>query len=153
MVSATKKDSSLSIAIVVAIVLIASALLILRPSPEQVVAVSQDNVLRVEGVTRSSGAVLIERLDGIETTIPSLLSPVYEVTLSGIGTLEQAEFSFSFSEFSAESSIQEVVIYQLNRETLSWEAVPTFFDLDAQTLTCAIEFSGSILVGLGERVL
>ncbi|HLD20580.1 MAG TPA: hypothetical protein VJB64_00630, partial [Patescibacteria group bacterium] len=117
MAHSKKKDSSLSIAIVVAIVLIASALLILRPSPEQVVAVSQDNVLRVEGVTRSSGAVLIERLDGVEAAIPSLVSPVYEVTLSGIGTLEQAEFSFSFSEFSAEASLQEVVVYQFNRET------------------------------------
>ncbi|MBI4257003.1 hypothetical protein HY626_03045 [Candidatus Uhrbacteria bacterium] len=148
-----KKDSSFSIAIVVVIVLIASALLILRPSPEQVVAVSQDNVLRVEGVTRSTGTVLIERLDGVETTIPSLLSPVYEVTLSGIGTLEQAEFLFSFSEFSARASLQEVVIYQFNRETLSWEAIPTFFDLGAQMLTSELDLSGSILVGLGERVL
>ena len=153
MAHSKKKDSSLSIAIVVAIVLIASALLILRPSPEQVVAVSQDNVLRVEGVTRSSGSVLIERLDGVETSVPSLVSFVYEVSLTREGTLEDAEFSFSFSEFSAEASLQEVVIYQFNRETLSWEAVPTFFDLDAQTLTCAIEFSGSILVGLGGRVL
>ncbi|GEM_PF-3497694 len=149
----TKKDSSISIAIVVAIVLIASALLILRPSPEQVVAVSQDSLLRVEGVTRSSGTVAIERLDGVATSIPGLMSPVYEVTLTRVGTLENAEFSFSFSDFPSELSIQEVTVYRFNRETLSWEAVPTFFDLDAQTLTAELEFSGSVLVGLGERVL
>src|SRR3989338_5971581 len=118
MVSATKKDSSLSIAIVVAIVLIASALLILRPSPEQVIAVSQDSLLRVEGVTRSSGTVAIERLDGVATSIPGVMSPVYEVTLTRDGTLEDAEFSFSFSDLSSELSIQEVVVYRFNRETL-----------------------------------
>lgn len=151
--SARKKDSSLSIAIVVAIVLIASALLILRPSPEQIVAVSTDSLLRVEGVTRSSGTVVIERLDGVSTTIPDLASPVYEVTLTGEGTLEEAELTFSFSDLDSEFSIQEVAVYRFNRETLMWESVPTFFDLENQTVTADMEFSGSILVGLGRRVL
>ncbi|MBI4435492.1 hypothetical protein HY630_02375 [Candidatus Uhrbacteria bacterium] len=151
--ASSEKESSLSIAIVVAIVLIASALLILRPSPEEVVAVSPDRLLRVEGVTRSSGTVLIERLDGVATSIPGLMSPVYEVTLTREGTLEDAEFSFSFSDLSSELSIQEVVVYRFNRETLSWEAVPTFFDLDTQVLTAVVDISGSVLVALGERVL
>lgn len=148
-----KKDSSLSIAIVVAIVLIASALLILRPSPEQVVAVSRDQVLRVEGVTRSSGMVVIERFDGVSTSIPDLASPVYEATLTGEGTLEDAELTFSFSDLDSELQIQEVTVYFFNRETLIWESVPTFFDLGRQTVTAEMGFSGSILVGLGRRVL
>ena len=150
--SARKKDSSLSIAIVVAIVLIASALLIVRPSPEQVVAVSTDSLLRVQGVTRSSGTVVIERLDGVSTSIPDLMSPVYEATLSE-GTLEEAQLTFSFSDLGGELEIQEVAVYLFNREKLTWESVPTFFSLENQTVTADIEFSGSILVGLGRRVL
>lgn len=152
-ISVRKKDSSLSIAIVVAIVLIASALLILRPSPEQVVAVSTDSLLRVEGVTRSSGTVVIERLDGVSTSIPDLASPVYEATLTGEGTLEDAELTFSFSDLDSGFPIQEVIVYLFNRETLAWESVPTFFDLENQTVTADVEFFGSILVGLGLRVL
>lgn len=152
-IRAREKDSSLSIAIVVAIVLIASALLILRPSPEQVVAVSTDSLLRVEGLIRSSGTVVIERLDGVSTSIPDPASPVYEVTLTNQGILEKAVLTFSFSDLDSEFLIQEVMVYLFNRETLTWESVPTFFDLENQTLTADMEFSGSILVGLGERVL
>lgn len=143
----------MAIAIVVAIVLIASALLILRPNPEEVVTVSQDNVLRVEGVTRSSSLVLIERLDSVETSIPNLVSPIYEVSLTDSGTLQKSVFTFSFPALSSDLSIQDVMVYQFSRETLSWEVVPTFFELDTQTLTSAVEFSGSVLVGLGTRVL
>ncbi|MBI4592544.1 hypothetical protein HY733_03810 [Candidatus Uhrbacteria bacterium] len=151
--ASSKKESSRSIAIVVAIVLIASAMLVLRPNPEQVVAVSSDRLLRVEGVTRSSGSVLIERLDEIETSIPNLFSPVYEVSLTSSGTLEEAEFRFFFSALSSDLAIQDVTVYQFNRERLSWEAVPTFFDLSTHTLTCELDFSESVLVGLGARVL
>lgn len=137
----------------VAIVLIASALFILRPSPEQVVAVSADSILRVEGVTRSSGTVIIERLDRVSTSIPDITSPVYEATLTGEGTLEDAELTFLFSNLDSELQIQEVAVYLFNRETLTWESMPTFFNLENQTVTADMEFSGSVLVGLGKRVL
>jgi len=149
----TKKESSLSIAIVVAIVLIASTILILRPNPEQVIAISQDRLVRLEGVTRSPGGVLIERLDGVETSIPELASPIYELFMENHGTLESGEISFSFSAFDSALLIQDAVIYQFDRESLSWEPLQTFFDLDTQTLTCELEFSGSVLVGLGSGVL
>lgn len=148
-----QKESNISIAIVVAIVLIASALFILRPSPEQVVAVSTDSLLRVEGVTRSSGTLVVERLDGVSTSILDLVSPIYEATITNNGTLEDAEFTFSFSDFGSELPIQEVAVYFFNRETLTWESVPTFFDLENQTVSADMEFSGSLLVGIGRRVL
>ncbi len=147
-----KKESSLSIAIVVAIVLIASALFILRPSPEQVVAVSQDSLVYLEGVTRSPSILTIERLE-VDTTVVSLVSPVYELYLESEGLLQNGELTFSFSEFDSDVPIQEVTVYQFDRETLSWVALPTYFDLDRQVVTCELEFSGSILVGLGKRVL
>lgn len=144
-----KKDSSISVAIVVAIVLIASVLLILRPSPEQVVAISSDSLLRVEGVTRSSGTVVIERIDGVATSIPEPVSPVYEATFTTQGTLEEAQLTFSFAELSSDLPIQDASVYVFDRETLAWESLLTFFDLDQQTVTAEVEFSGSLLVGLG----
>lgn len=151
--SARKKDSSLSIAIVVAIVLIASVFLLLRPSPEQEAAVSTDGLLRMEGLSRSSGTLRIERLDDIATSIPQPQSPIYEATITQEGTLESGELTFLFSELDSSTPIQDVAVYVFNRQSLAWEALPTFFDLDQQTVTAQIEFSGSLLVGLGTRVL
>lgn len=148
-----KKESSIPIAIVVAIVLVASALLILRPSPERVVAVSSDGLLRLEGVARSSSSASIERLDGVVASIPGAFGPVYELTFQGSGTLQDAQLGFSFLEFDSGLAIQDVAVYRFNRETLAWEPLPTFFDLEIQTVTADIEFSGSLLVGLGEHVL
>ena len=148
-----KKESSISIAIVVAIVLIASVLLILRPSPEQVVVLSEDTFVRLEGVTRSSVTVLIQKLDGVQASVPGLTSPVYELSLESEGVLENGELTFSFSEFDPEQAIQDAVVYQFDRVTLSWVALPTYFDLDSETVTCVLEFSGSVLVALGSRVL
>lgn len=149
----TKKDSVISVAIVVAIVLIASVLLILRPNPEHVVAISSDHLLRVAGVTRSSGVLLIQRLDGLVTSIPQPVGPIYEATLTAQGTLEEAQLSFSFAELGSDLSIQEAGVYVFDRETLAWQFVPTFFNLDQQTVSVDLEFSGSLLIGLGKRVL
>lgn len=148
-----KKDSNFSVAIVVAIVLVASALLLLRPAPEQVMALSEDGRVWVEGVTRESGTVLIERIDGVDTAIEGALSPVYELTLTSNGTLQDGELTFAFAEFAQEGQvIQEVVIYQFDRSSLSWKSLSTFFDLETQTLFAPLSLSGSLLVGLGERV-
>jgi hypothetical protein len=144
-----KKESNIPIAIVVAIVLIASAFFFLRPAPEQVVGISSDGLVRVEGVARGSDTLTIERLDGVQTTISPLVSPVYELYLESEGLLENGELTFSFSEFDSELPIQEIAVYQFDRETLSWVTLPTYFDLDSQTVTCELEFSGSVLVALG----
>ena len=147
------QESNWAIAIVVAIVLMASVLFVMRPSPEQVVAFSPDGLVRVEGVTRARGSILIERIDGVDTSMEGIVSPIYEVTLDGQGTLEETELSFSFAEFAFEElSIQEVTIYQFDRASLSWKPVPTFFTLAEQTLTSTVTLTGSTLVGLGERV-
>lgn len=147
------QESNKAIAMVVAIVLVASTLLVLRPSPEQVVAFSQDGLVRVEGVTRSPGSILIERIDGVDISTEGVVSPIYEVTLDGQGVLEEAELLFSYESFALEGlSIQEVAMYRFDRASLSWKPLPTFFDLSEQTLTSTVTLSGSTLVGLGERV-
>lgn len=131
----------------------ASALLILRPNPEQVVVLSSDHLVRLEGVTRSSTTITIQRLDGIEIPISSSVSPVYEISGETQGVLKNGELTFLFSEFGSDLLIQDVVVYGFDRETLSWIILPTLFDLSTQTVTTEFEFSGNALVTLGERVL
>jgi hypothetical protein len=144
--------SSISIAIVVAIVLIASVLIILRPMPEQVIATSQDGLVQVDGVTRASGALQIDRLDGVQTSIENILSPVYQISFGDDGVLEDAEVVMAFNELGQEEvSIQDATIYQFDRTTLSWQALPTFFDLSEGTLSASLTLSGSVMVGVGAR--
>jgi hypothetical protein len=138
---------------VVAIVLFSSVFLLLRSSPERIVVVSTDQLLRVEGVSRSAGHVVIQRFDDVATTIPASSGLVYEATLTAQGTLLEAQLTFALSELPVMPALHEVAIYVFDRETLAWESLPTFFDLDQQTVFANVEFSGSLLIGLGRRVL
>ena len=146
-----KKESSWSIPILVAIVFVASLFLMIRSVPEQIVAFSEDGVVHVQGVTRSSGFVEIQRLDGIEKSVKYLLSPVYEVTLTSSGMIQNGELYFFFERKEANSATQEIVLYTFNNETLTWESIPSFFDFSTQTFTAPIEFSGSLLIAVGSR--
>jgi len=145
------KASSWPIAIVVAIVLIASLFLIIRSVPEQIVAFSEDQVVQLEGVTRSSGSIEIQRLDGIEKSVKYLLSPVYEISLMGNGMIQNGELRFFFERKEEHNPTQEIVLYSFNNKTLAWEPIPSFFDFSTQTFTAPIEFSGSLLVAVGSR--
>lgn len=138
---------------VVAILLVASLFFILNPVPEEVVALSPDGVVRLEGVSRSSIEIQIERLDGVETSFAHIASPVYEITLSDSVMFQDIELEFLFSRLESESlRIQDLVIYYFDRSTLEWEPLPTAFDLSEEILTTTITLSGSTLVGLGERI-
>lgn len=138
---------------VVAILLVASLFFILRPAPEEVVAVSADGLVRLEGVSRSSIEIQIERLDGVGTSFVDIMGPVYEITLSDSGMFQDMELEFLLSHLTDDSlRIQDVVIYYFNRSTLEWEPLPTAFDLSEEMLTTTITLSGSTLVGLAGRV-
>lgn len=144
-----KKESHISIAIVVAIVLTASVLLIVRPAPERIFAVSEDRIVRIEGVTRTADQITIERLDGVEHSVSGLLSPIYEIGLVNGGVVEAAEIEFSFSQFAGGHSIQDVSVYTFESSELTWVALPTFFDLAKETVSAQATISGSLMVGLG----
>ncbi|MBI2473010.1 hypothetical protein HYV70_00435 [Candidatus Uhrbacteria bacterium] len=147
-----KKESGWSIAIVVAIVFVASLFLIVRSAPEQVFAFSQDARVQLTGVTRSSGSVEIQRLDDVEKSVRYLLSPVYEITLTSQGTIQNGELLFFFERTAEHNPTQEIVLYTFNTDTLDWESIPAFFDFSTQSFTAPIEFSGSLLVAVGSRV-
>lgn len=146
------KEFSWPIAIVIAIVLVGSLVLILRPVPEQVFAQSTDGHVRMEGVTRNLATPIeIERLDGVQSSVEELLGPVYEIRLES-GFVDRVDLEFDFELASDdELSLQEVLIYFFDRETLTWQPMDTFFDLDREILTTSTTISDNLLVALGHR--
>ncbi|MBI4437596.1 hypothetical protein HY631_01455 [Candidatus Uhrbacteria bacterium] len=137
-----------SVAAVVAIVLVASAFLFLRGAPEQVVGVSQDGLVRASGLTRSAGSLVVERIDDVETSVTAVRSPVYEVSFTGNGRLDQGELVMEIDE---DESLSDSALYAFDRETLNWIELPTLFDLSHATLSTSLSFSGSLLVVAGAR--
>lgn len=137
-----------SVAAVVAIVFVASAFVILRSMPEQVTAVSQDGLVHATGLTRSSGSLMIERIDNIETSIRNVVSPVYEVSLSQDGSLSDGDLTMMIDQ---SETVSDIAVYTFDRTTLSWIALPTLFDLSQRTISTSLDLSGSLLIVAGER--
>ncbi|MBI5793492.1 hypothetical protein HZA87_00165 [Candidatus Uhrbacteria bacterium] len=136
-----------SVAAVVAIVFVASVFVLLHSAPEEVAAVSQDGLVRASGLTRSSGSLVIERIDDVETSVKTA-SAVYEVSLTGNGHLNDGELVMKVED---SASLSDLVLYTFHRETLSWIALPTLFDFADSILSTSLEFTGSLLIVAGER--
>ncbi|MFA4846054.1 MAG: hypothetical protein WC654_05850 [Patescibacteria group bacterium] len=137
-----------SVAIVVAIVLVASAFLIVRPVPEEVVGISDDGLTRASGLTRSSETLVIERIDNAETSILEVVSPVYQVSLTGGDSLNDGEFVMTLDE---SESVSKSVLYTFDRTTFEWIPLPTLFSLSEGTISASLNFSGSLLIVAGAR--
>lgn len=137
-----------SIAIVVAIVFVASVFLLFRSAPEEVVGFSDDGLVRISGLARSSETLVIERIDKIETSIKKPVSPVYEVSLTGGGSLEDGELVMMINQ---SESLSELVFYTFDRSSLTWIALPTLFDLSHRTISTSLNFSGSLMIVAGEQ--
>ena len=135
-----------SIAAVVAIVFVASAFLLFVSAPEQVVGVSDDGLVHASGLTRSSQTLLIDRIDNVETSIQTVVSPVYEISLTGGGSLDGGEIVMVID---ASESVSESVFYTFDRETLSWTTLPTLFNLSERTISTSLNLTGSMLIVAG----
>ncbi|NQV88820.1 MAG: hypothetical protein HQ488_00665 [Parcubacteria group bacterium] len=149
MVGRKKKEGQASIAIVVAMVLFGSIFFFLSSAPEQLVAGSSDGVVQVTGLTRSAADVTIERLKDVQVGVDGVIGPAYELILDS-GQLERGELTFFIDE---SVDVTEVVLYQFNRNTLTWLPLATNFDLTSGSVSAQIEFSGSTLVVPVSRVL
>jgi len=149
---ARKKESYVSIVIVVAIVLLATVAIVLRADPERMRVVSTDGMVQVVGMTRSTGVVEVHRLDDVATSIAYVVSPVYEINLTQAGALKEGEVQFLYDQFEGgDIAIQDAVVYTFDRATLTWKPLPTLFQLSDHTLSAIGEFSGSTMVVVGER--
>lgn len=133
----------------VAIVFVASVFLFLRPAPEEVVGISDDGLVRASGLSRSSSETLvIERIDDVETSVTTVISHVYEVSLTSNGHVNDGELVMTIEQ---SESLSEIVLYTFDRETLSWVELPTLFDLASFSVSTSLDFTGSLLLVAGER--
>ncbi len=138
-----------AVAAMVAMVLIGTLALVWSPAPEEMVAGSPDGAVQVSGLTRSAASLTVERLQGVEVGVEGALGPVYELTLDR-GLLEQGELTVVVS---GGVDVTEVVLYEFDRDTLTWLPLATSFDLTDGSVSAVIEFSGSTLVTAVSRVL
>lgn len=90
---------------------------------------------------------MIERIDHVET-IQSAVSPVYEVSLTDSGHMDDGELIMMIPETD---SLSDIVLYTFDRETLSWVELPTLFDLTSPSVSVPLDFTGSLLLVAGER--
>ncbi len=138
-----------SVVAVVAIVFVASAFLLLRPAPEQVAAVSSDGMLRASGLASSGAMLTVSRMDEVQTGIPEPTGPVYELSLTGAGSLKNWEVVISIPQSAG--PLSQVAIYSFDRTTLAWVMLPTLFHLSNSTVSSTLSFTGSMLLGVGAR--
>ena len=144
-----KKETQVSIAVIVAMVLFGNIFFFWAPAPEQLVAGSQDGLVQVTGLARGESDLTVERLQGVQIDVEGALGPAYELLLTD-GRLEQGEIKVFLDE---SVDITEVVLYQFNRDTLTWTQLATGFDLTSGSVSAVIEFYGSTLVVAASRVL
>jgi hypothetical protein len=137
-----------SVAIVVAILFVASVFLFLCSVPEQVVGVSQDGLVSASGLTRSVESLTIERIDNVDTDLSRVVSPVYQVSLSGTGNLERGELVM---HIEGDRSLSEIMLYTFDRSTLAWREMPTLFDLADSSISTSLEFTGSLMIVAAAR--
>lgn len=143
-----KQEPNWAIAAVVAIVLFASLFLIRADAPEHVVASSDDGVVTIDGSTRASGAVMIERSANVGIAFEDSLSDVYLVSLEHGGQLVGGELVFALPELD----VTEVAIYQYDPSVLDWVPLPTTFDLVLGTVSSELTFLDSVMLIVGDRV-
>lgn len=144
----TESRNNLSIAIVVAIILVASAFVLLRDIPERVLGVSADGLVSMTGLTRSSGVIQIKRIDDVETSVAHVASPVYEISLTQSGGIENGELKMRVEDVTDLSSLS---FYLFDRSVLNWIALPTDINLEDSSIFAPLNFSGSVLIVVGAR--
>lgn len=140
---------TIQIAIVVAIVLVASLFASFTSAPEKIYVRSEDGLVEFEGVARPAGTVSINREDEINGA-DGIMSPVFSLSTSEEVVVDRGEVLFHITK--QELDITELDVYTFDVVTLNWEPLPTIFDLSQRTISASIEFSGTVLVGVGQRL-
>ncbi len=142
-------ETTIAIAAVVAMVFVGSFILLTGQAPEQLQAISTDARVSVSGLSRDATKLGVERIDGVQTGLEGVLSDVYELRVDA-GVLEGGDLEMVVAQGV---DVTEVTLYQYDRDTLTWFAQSTDFDLERQVVTSPITFGGSTLVVLVSRVL
>jgi len=141
-----KKSDSWLVAAVVVIVVVTSLFFIFTPAPEEVFLRSSDGLVTFEGVARPAAgiqlltheAVAVE--DGIELPLYEIVTPEGVVVVGG-------ELAIVVDVGAVD--LTELVLYRYNVTSLSWEVLPTVYDLATTSVSAQVDVAGSLLVGFG----
>lgn len=137
--------------LVIAVVFVGSFFVIFSTVPEKVVARSSDGVVSVEGISRFSNSVNIERLSSNKSD-SFMVSPVYSFVLSGKGELKESKIFFNLDNFlNQEISLDKLFIFVYDSTDFEWKELPTFLNLQNNKLGTEFDLFGvhNFVVGKG----
>ncbi len=127
--------------LIVAVVFVCSLWIVFARQPEQIVAVSGDGVLKVEGVAREVRGVTLEVLDRSTSQ--------YAVSVDGQRMLENVTISFPSKEVFPKG-IQLLVF---DRSTNAWIQEPCSYDKESEQYSVHLDKLGSTVIRIGYPVL
>jgi len=127
----------------------ASFFVVFARAPEQVVGISSDRLLRVEGVAREATSVRILRLTNVEQSISLMRSPVYELSVRDGEILDPSVIRYRLPKElqSIPSNLLTFIIF--DPKTLTWKPIPTMIDTKNEIATTNIPVHQTLLIGLG----
>jgi len=149
----TKKNFHWHIAIVVAVVFVGSFLALFSSAPDHIFTRSSDGLVTLEAVTYSSSTVEIVLYEGTEGSVEELESPIYQISADIDATIQDGELEIVLDPtWGSDLDLSELSIFYFSGSTLSWEELPSTFDISENSVSALIEFTGNVQVGVGERV-
>lgn len=144
-----KQESNWAIAAVVAIVLFGTWFVWQSHAPEQVSVISDDQVVIVEGKTRTNTSLMIEHVEDAISLGDGFVSDLYEVSFVGGGQLVDGEVVMVLD---SELDLTELVVYMYDPSVMDWVALPTVFDLILGNISAELTVLDSAVIVAGERV-
>lgn len=127
----------------------ASFFVVFARAPEQVVGVSTDRALRVEGISYEATSLRVLRLTNVEQSIPLMRSPVYELSVRDGGILDESVIRYRIPKElqSAPSNLLTFIVF--DAKTLSWKSIPTTIDEKKEIASARIPIHQVLMIGLG----
>lgn len=148
----TKKNVYWQVVIIVAIIFIGSLFALFSTAPDQIFVRSKDGFVALKAVTHSSCAIQIVLDEGTQGSVDELASPIYEIETNTDAFIQDGELEMVVGdEWGSELDITELAFYYFDGRKLVWTPLPTTFDLAKHSVQAPLEFTGNLLVGVGER--
>ena len=147
---AKKKTDVFMIGILFFIFVVTLFVVFLR-APEQVVGVSADGMVRIEGTAHDPSVVDIVKLSGAEKSIMGMIAPVYEISVRGGKTIDRAIVSYQVPPQAAAIGFDKLTLIAFDPTSLSWKPVQTVFDTSNQIATTTTAVESSLMIGLGKK--
>ena len=146
---AKKKTDLFMIGILFFIFVVTLFVVFLR-APEQVASASADGVVRIDGTAHDPSVVDIVKLSGAEKSIAGMTAPVYELSVRGGKTIDQAIISYHIPD-SVAGGFDKLTLIAFDPTSLSWKPVLTVVDSHKRIVTTTTAVESSLMIGLGKK--